>query len=262
MHEDQITYLRAPARVPGVQITQTYLRHYQHAGARCPGARLRRRDLASSELKSRRRQGQGYYAPATRSARPGVEARSTRTCAGCPGSRAARRLARPRRRARIERRRLPQPGNAVRLTIDVGLQRAAERALRVRDPARARRTASGPPTAARSSRIDPRDGDDPRAWPRTRPTSRASTSAASTRRSSRRSLDPTVAKKANYPGLNRAIAGLYPPGSTFKPVTALAAMRGALLSPYEPLQCTPDSRTGRIDEARCSRTGTRTRTSR
>ena len=33
----------------------------------------------------------------------------------------------------------------------------------------------------------------------------------------------------NYPSLDRAIAGVYPPGSTFKPVTALAAMQEHLL---------------------------------
>jgi penicillin-binding protein 2 len=38
--------------------------------------------------------------------------------------------------------------------------------------------------------------------------------------------------------LNRAIAGLYPPGSTWKPVTALAAMRERLVSAYSPLPCT------------------------
>ena len=38
---------------------------------------------------------------------------------------------------------------------------------------------------------------------------------------------------------DRAIAGLYPPGSTFKPVTALAAMQDHVLSPYEPISCTP-----------------------
>jgi penicillin-binding protein 2 len=37
--------------------------------------------------------------------------------------------------------------------------------------------------------------------------------------------------------VNRAIAGLYPPGSTFKPVTALAAMEEGLLSPYSTIDC-------------------------
>ena len=46
-------------------------------------------------------------------------------------------------------------------------------------------------------------------------------------------LNPTVAKKDNYPGLNRATEGLYPPGSTFKPVTALAAMQERLISPFQ-----------------------------
>ena len=38
---------------------------------------------------------------------------------------------------------------------------------------------------------------------------------------------------------NRAIAGLYPPGSTWKPVTALAGMQEHVFSPYESIQCTP-----------------------
>jgi penicillin-binding protein 2 len=51
-------------------------------------------------------------------------------------------------------------------------------------------------------------------------------------------LDQQAAKEANFPALNRAIAGLYPPGSTWKPVTALAAMREGLVSAYSPLPCT------------------------
>ncbi|MDP8911144.1 MAG: penicillin-binding transpeptidase domain-containing protein, partial [Actinomycetota bacterium] len=50
--------------------------------------------------------------------------------------------------------------------------------------------------------------------------------------------DREKAEAANFPGLNRAIAGEYPPGSTFKPVTALAAMQEHLLQPYDYLTCT------------------------
>jgi penicillin-binding protein 2 len=38
--------------------------------------------------------------------------------------------------------------------------------------------------------------------------------------------------------LNRATAGIYPPGSTFKPVTALAAMQEHILAPYDAIACT------------------------
>jgi penicillin-binding protein 2 len=51
-------------------------------------------------------------------------------------------------------------------------------------------------------------------------------------------LDPEAARDANYPALNRAIAGLYPAGSTFKPVTALAALEERLVTPFDALPCT------------------------
>ena len=50
----------------------------------------------------------------------------------------------------------------------------------------------------------------------------------------------TVADEKNHPGLNRATDVLYPPGSTWKPVTALAAMQEHILTPYSALPCTPD----------------------
>ena len=52
-------------------------------------------------------------------------------------------------------------------------------------------------------------------------------------------LDEEAARRANYPGLNRATAGLYPPGSTWKPVTALAGMQEHVFSAYDSLQCSP-----------------------
>jgi penicillin-binding protein 2 len=46
--------------------------------------------------------------------------------------------------------------------------------------------------------------------------------------------------KANTatPLLNRATQGLYPAGSTFKPIVAEAAMSAGLMSPYTPISCT------------------------
>jgi penicillin-binding protein 2 len=53
-----------------------------------------------------------------------------------------------------------------------------------------------------------------------------------------------VAAERNFPGLNRVTAVTYPPGSTFKPLTALAAISDGLLSPYEYVQCTPSAEYG------------------
>jgi penicillin-binding protein 2 len=52
-------------------------------------------------------------------------------------------------------------------------------------------------------------------------------------------LDPKIADAENHPGVNRAIAGVYAPGSTWKPVTALAAMEEHVVSAHEPVDCTP-----------------------
>jgi penicillin-binding protein 2 len=40
------------------------------------------------------------------------------------------------------------------------------------------------------------------------------------------------------PGLNRAIAGVYPTGSTFKPIISEAALSGRIITPYTPQACT------------------------
>ena len=57
-------------------------------------------------------------------------------------------------------------------------------------------------------------------------------------------VNDAAAKAANFPGLNRVTQVAYPPGSTWKPVTALAAMQEHLLSPYSSIQCTPTAEYG------------------
>ena len=51
-------------------------------------------------------------------------------------------------------------------------------------------------------------------------------------------LTQRTARQHNFPILDRAIDASYPPGSTFKPVTALAAMEEHLVEPYSTLPCT------------------------
>jgi penicillin-binding protein 2 len=55
----------------------------------------------------------------------------------------------------------------------------------------------------------------------------------------------------NYPSLDRAVDGTYPPGSTFKPLTAIAALEEHLIKPYAFYPCTgtytaPEDRSHRV----------------
>ena len=132
------------------------------------------------------------------------------------------------------------PGNAVRLTLDVKLQKAAEDALRYGID-RAHNSncygcwfSNGGAVVA----LDPHDGSI-RALA-SYPTYPPSLYAGRVRQ---RALDaagltPRTAAAMNYPALDRGISAAYPPGSTFKPVTAIAAMQEHILQPFEPLACT------------------------
>jgi len=135
---------------------------------------------------------------------------------------------------------LPQPGNAVRLTIDLRLQKAAEQALQIgMEDARASNcygcwNANGGAVVA----LDPRDGSIRAlaSWPTYHPS--VYTGRVRIKALDAAGLTPKTAEVLNYPALNRALDAAYPPGSTWKPVTALAAMEEGLISPYANLQCT------------------------
>jgi penicillin-binding protein 2 len=108
-----------------------------------------------------------------------------------------------------------QPGNDVYLTIDMDLQRAAEKAL----------AAAQPETRGAVVVMDPRNGDilvlasaptfDPNEFVPGHP---PRTPAEEER------LDD----KKFTPQINRAVSGAYPPGSTFKIITAIACLESGL----------------------------------
>ena len=137
----------------------------------------------------------------------------------------------------------PVPGRDVRLTLDLNLQRAAERALAeaLADLNAGRKKLGLPPeTAARGAivAVDPTTGEvlamatapayDPNLFTR-RPTPASEIRALQN--------DPAL------PLLNRAVQA-YTPGSTFKPVTASALLEAGLVSPATTFRCLPSIRFG------------------
>jgi penicillin-binding protein 2 len=233
----QIGYLKERAEdFPGVWIVDDYLRYYPH------------RELAAhllgyvSEISAEQLQGlhnQGYRG-GDKIGQTGVEAYYDKYLRGRAGlaQRRVNALGQPLGSATLKR--PAHPGNAVRLTLDVKLQIAAEEAVRY-GIERARNTgcygcwnANGGAIVA----LDPRDGS-VRAIA-SYPTYRPSVYVGRVRQ---RALDaagltPRTAHAMNYPALNRGIDAAYPPGSTFKPVTAIAAMQEHILEPFESLPCT------------------------
>jgi penicillin-binding protein 2 len=129
-----------------------------------------------------------------------------------------------------------QPGDNLRLTIDIGLQRAAERALRYGIQL-ARNEGHWAADGGAIVALDPNNGEV--LAMASAPTYKPSVFVG---RTDPKKLAPLLNQKAaaaaSFPALDRVTQGVYPPGSTFKPVTALAAIEERLISPYQTLQCT------------------------
>jgi penicillin-binding protein 2 len=247
IHEDQAMYLEEHrAEFPGVEVVGTYLRDYEFStlGAQLLGyvGEVTKEELERLE-KSKDRDIRG----GEKIGKTGVEAAFDTYLRGTPGTDQLRVDSLGQPLAPFEPRRPAQSGYNIRLTLDIGLQRAAERALRDGIELAYEQeefNANGGAIVA----LDPSDGAI--LAMASNPTYKPSVYVG---RVDPKKLEPLVvervAKERNYPGINRAIAGAYPPGSTFKPLTALAAIGDGLLSPYEYIQCTPDAVYG-LDELR------------
>ena len=230
VQEDKINYLLEHQNdFPGVQINQTYQRHYDQGGIAAQTLGYVN-EISQQQLDDR--QGKGYAA-GDRIGQTGVEATYDTYLRGLPGIGRVYVDALGRVTSAREFQQLPEAGDNVRLTIDAGLQKTAEDAL------------------AYGIRLAHEDGQwaaDGGALVAMNPNTGEILALASnptfdpsvyTGRVDKKDLEQLADQSANHPTLDRATAGLYPPGSTFKPVTALAALETGLLSPDEPIQCTP-----------------------
>ncbi len=120
--------------------------------------------------------------------------------------------------------RKPVAGKTLRLSLDLGLQREGQKAL---DAAQGLAHQNGNPGGgAAFVAMDPRDGEilgmgssptfDPNVFAKP---------------ISQRRYDALFGQSANYPQVNRAIAGAYPTGSTMKMITATAALESGTITP-------------------------------
>jgi penicillin-binding protein 2 len=217
---------------PGVSTGRAYLRHYPY-----PDLAAQVLGYVGSITQSQLKQlGKGYD-PNDELGQTGAESAFDKYLRGVAGAskRHVDNLNRP--LGSVELTAVPKPGNTVRLTLDAKLQQAAEKAL-----AYGIRLAQGNGEwAARGGAIvalDPRDGSilAMASSPSYKPSvfsGRVTTKALATQ-----GLTQKTAPAKNFPSLNRAMQATYPPGSVFKPVTALAAMEEHLVSPYAYLPCT------------------------
>ena len=217
---------------PGVTTARTYVRHYpyQSLASQVLGY------VGSITQPELRKLGSGYDLN-DELGQAGVESRYDSYLRGVNGDERMYLDSLGRPRSRVQPTLLPTPGNSVRLTIDVKLQQAAENALAYG----IQLAQSNHEWAARGGAIvamDPRDGSI--LAMASSPTYKPSVYAGHVTKASLASqgLTPKTGPAKNFPSLNRALQATYPPGSVFKPVTALAAMQEHLVSPYAYLPCT------------------------
>ena len=217
---------------PGVTMGKAYIRHYpyQSLAAQVLGY------VGSITQQQLKALGKGYDLN-DELGQSGVESSYDKYLRGASGEARVKVDALRRPLTGVQTAQLPKPGNTVRLTIDLKLQEAAEKALAYG----IRLANDNGQWAARGGAIvalDPNDGSI--LAMASSPTYKPSVFAehTTTRALAAQGLTPKTAAHDNYPSLNRATEATYPPGSVFKPVTALAAMQEHLVLPYAYLPCT------------------------
>jgi penicillin-binding protein 2 len=197
----EFDYMRErPERFPGVVITDAYVREYPHGSL---GAQLF-----------------GTVSQSTRKGTGGLEQRYDDVLRGTDGSSRVTVDANGRldeqAGARITE---PQQGERLQLTLDLDLQKAGDDAL-----ARAMSASKNPTRAGAWLAMDPRDGAIYGMG-----SSPGFDAGLLAKPFSHETYRELTSKSADAPLVNRATESAYPTGSTFKPITALAALSGGLI---------------------------------
>jgi penicillin-binding protein 2 len=243
-----LTYLEERAgNFPGVTLARSYIRRYPH-GPLASQLLGYVAQISPQQLQTLKKAG---YEPGDEIGKAGIESTYDRYLRGIAGSARVRvdSLGRPRSPRTLTAQ--PQPGQTVRLTIDTGLQLAAQKALQYGIQT-AINTGQWAADGGAIVALDPRNGSI-----LALASSPTYNPAVYSGRVTTRALNAQglgTAKSAldkNYPALDRALDVTYPPGSTFKPLTAIAALQEHLIKPYSFYPCTG---TYRAPEDRSHRT--------
>jgi penicillin-binding protein 2 len=218
---------------PGVHVADTFLRGYPY-GSTAAQVLGYVNEISPEQLKQLQRKG---YAAGDKIGDAGVEATYDSYLRGQSGLAQLRVDSLGRPRSQFETKRPAMHGASIKLTLDLNLQRAAERAI-LYGIDKARLDGKWASNGGAIVALDPNDGSilAMASYPTYEP--KVYTGRVTTRRLRKAGLAGPEAELKNYPALNRAISGVYPAGSTFKPVTALAALQTQIISPSSELPCT------------------------
>ena len=227
------TYLEERAAAfPGLTLAQNYIRSYPHGSL---AAQLLGYDGQIPQGDPRL--GKNGYQPGDVVGLTGIERGLDMYLRGVPGLARVRvdSLGRPRSPRLLTT--PPTPGQAVRLTINARLQVAAQNALQYGIQL-ARNKGNWAADGGAIVALSPKDGSilalasspsyDPSVY----------SGRVTTRKLAAQGLTGGTALAKNYPGIDRALDGTYPPGSTFKPLTAIAGLEEHLIKPYAYYPCT------------------------
>jgi len=209
---DLVYYLREnQAEYPGVSVDRVYVRRYPH-GSLAAHVLGYVREVSEDQLKEPRYQG---LQPGDQVGQSGVESTYDSVLRGTNGMSRVQVDAQGTPTGRVLSQVQPRPGDNLLLTIDSDVQAAGEAALR----------SFSTPGAFVAMNLH--DGEilgigsspsfDPTLF--THPVIPPSTYAQLT------------SQTTGSPLTNRAMQGLYPTGSTFKPITAVAALESGVLTP-------------------------------